>query len=147
VLLLFIGALTEREAFSHFGALPPFIWATACLGSLGFNLAVTNFVGRFSATTYVIFDFLKDALIILVSFFFFAENFQRNELLAYTVIITGSCVWQHRKLFPIQLAHNTTKASETTTTTTAPPLGLSSSDYFYSEAPQAQDTQTTDHLR
>ena len=92
---------TETAAFSHFGALPVHVWVLACLAAFGFNLAVMNFVGRLSATTYVIFDFLKDALIIVTAFLFFSEDFKRDELVAYLVIITGSCCWQHRKLYPV----------------------------------------------
>mmetsp|Transcript_1485 Transcript_1485/g.5097 ORF Transcript_1485/g.5097 Transcript_1485/m.5097 type:complete len:458 (-) Transcript_1485:107-1480(-) len=99
-LCLLAGSLyAEPEAwgklYSHVG--PPSL-LLACLLAFGFNLAVMNFIGRLSATTYVIFDYIKDLIILAAAFFLFAEHFRRNELIGYLVVLFGAATWRHRKL-------------------------------------------------
>ncbi|KAJ1448320.1 hypothetical protein M885DRAFT_450346, partial [Pelagophyceae sp. CCMP2097] len=100
ILLTAAALLSEPGSWSHLQALPPGLWLAAGCAALGFNLALMNFIGRLSATTYVIFDYGKDAVIISAAFLFFAEDFERNELLGYVIVLTGAVMWQHRKLYP-----------------------------------------------
>ena len=60
-----------------------------------------NFIGKMSAASYVIFDYLKDVIIVGVSFLCLAETFTRNEFLGYLAVLAGALVWQHRKLNPL----------------------------------------------
>ncbi|KAJ8603805.1 hypothetical protein CTAYLR_000221 [Chrysophaeum taylorii] len=93
-----VALSTERTAAADFGNIPPALFGLASVLAFGFNLSVMNFIGRLSATTYVVFDYLKDLIILSVAFFLFSERFARNELIGYAVVIVGGAVWQHRKL-------------------------------------------------
>ena len=99
VFLLMGSLYGETEAWPKLLAtlgLPTLV--ASCVLSFAFNIAVMNFIGRLSATSFVIFEYLKDLIILSVAFFLFAEHFARNELIGYLVVLVGAATWRHRKL-------------------------------------------------
>lgn len=102
-----VATLTEPDAANDLSEDSPWYFAVATVLAFGFNLSVMNFIGRLSATSYVVFDYFKDLIILSAAFFLFSENFARNELIGYLVVVVGGCVWQHRKLRHLKHAqHN-----------------------------------------
>lgn len=105
--LAVVAAFTEPDAGKDLGEASPWYFAVATILAFGFNLSVMNFIGRLSATSYVVFDYFKDLIILSAAFFLFSENFARNELIGYLVVVVGGCTWQHRKLRHLKHAqHN-----------------------------------------
>mmetsp|Transcript_12886 Transcript_12886/g.40890 ORF Transcript_12886/g.40890 Transcript_12886/m.40890 type:complete len:436 (+) Transcript_12886:80-1387(+) len=107
--LALVSAATERAALADLPNFPFEFFLASSLLAFSFNLAVMNFIGRLSATTYVVFDYLKDLIILSLAFFLFSEHFARNELVGYAVVVVGAASWQHRKLRHLAYAqHNIT---------------------------------------
>jgi len=93
-----VSFFVERDAWSQLAQVGLPLFALACILAFAFNIAILNFIGRLSATSYVIFDYFKDITILSFAFFVFSEDFKRNELIGYAVVLAGATVWQHRKL-------------------------------------------------
>lgn len=98
VCLGIVSLCTEPGAIADIPDVNPSLFVLSSCLAFSFNLAVMNFIGRLSATTYVIFDYFKDIIILSVAFFLFSEHFARNELIGYAAVVLGGCTWQHRKL-------------------------------------------------
>lgn len=111
VCMAFVATLTEPEAIHQIPKMNPWLFLLSSFLAFSFNICVMNFIGKLSATTYVIFDYFKDLIILSVAFFLFSEQFARNELVGYAVVVVGGIVWQHRKLRHLAFAQHNINAN------------------------------------
>lgn len=146
VCLGFVSICTEPGAIADIPNVNPFLFVLSSCLAFSFNLAVMNFIGRLSATTYVIFDYFKDIIILSVAFFLFSEHFARNELIGYAAVVVGGCTWQHRKLRHLAYAQHHINAkirarAQKVTGGSAPPVGPSG--FFHREDFASKDEVTS----